>query len=102
MYTREYAKQCVGNGWHGLIDEAYDLLEPHEIEVTQVKEKFGQLRIYTGIMTKEVSDVLDPKIWGIESRSMSVCECCGQPAEQQTKGGWVKTICVPCMEKPRV
>jgi hypothetical protein len=98
MYTREYAKQCVGNGWHGLVDETYDLLEPHEIEVTQVKEKFGQLRIYTGIMTKEVSDELDPKIWEIESRSMSVCECCGQPAEQRTKGGWLKSICNPCKD----
>lgn len=98
MYDREYAKMCVGAGWHGLVDEAYDLLEPHGIKVTQVKEKFGQLRIYTGIMTKEVSDELDPKIWAIEGRSMSICECCGQPAEQRTKGGWVKTICVPCEE----
>lgn len=102
MYDREYAKQCVGAGWHSLVDEAYDLLEPHEIPVTQVKEKFGQLRIYTGIMTKEVSDELDPKIWAIENRSMSVCECCGQPAEQRTKGGWVKTICVSCEEINRV
>lgn len=98
MYTREYAKQCVGNGWHGLIDEAYDLLEPYEIEVVQVKEKFGQLRIYTGIMSAEVSDVLDPKIWEIESRSMSVCECCGQPSTLQSRGGWLKSICNTCKD----
>jgi hypothetical protein len=98
MYDREYAKQCVGNGWHGLIDEAYDLLEPHEIQVTQVKEKFGQLRIYTGIMTAEVADVLDEKIWAIEERSMSVCESCGQPSTLQSRGGWLKSICNTCKD----
>ena len=98
MYDREYAKQCVGNGWHGLIDEAYDLLEPHEIQVTQVKEKFGQLRIYTGIMTAEVADVLDEKIWAIEERSMSVCESCGQPSTLQSRVGWLKSICNTCKD----
>jgi hypothetical protein len=98
MYTREYAKQCVGHGWYGLIDEAYDLLEPYEIEVVQVKEKFGQLRIYTGIMTAEVADVLDEKIWAIEERSMSVCECCGQPSTLQSRGGWLKSICNTCKD----
>ena len=89
MYSREYAKQCVGNGWHGLIDEAYDLCERYGVEVTQVKEKFGQLRIYTGIMTKESSDVLDPKIWAIEEKSRSVCE---------SRGGWLKSICNTCKD----
>lgn len=98
MTDREYAKMCVGNGWHSLVDEAYDLLEPYEIEVTQVKEKFGQLRIYTGIMSKEVSDILDPRIWEIESRSMSVCESCGQPSELQSRGGWLKSICNTCKD----
>ena len=102
MISRVYAKMCVGNGWHSLVDEAYDLCEKYGVEITQVKEKFGQLRIYTGIMMKEVSDELDPQIWEMESRSSSICESCGQPAKQRTKGGWVKTICIPCEELNRV
>jgi hypothetical protein len=98
MTDREYAKMCVGNGWHSLVDEAYDLLEPHGIEVTQVKEKFGQLRIYTGIMSKELSDGLDTQIWAIENRSMSICEACGQPSTLQSRGGWLKSICNPCKD----
>ena len=98
MTDREYAKMCVGNGWHSLVDEAYDLCEKYGVEITQIKEKFGQLRIYTGIASEEVADEIDPKIWEMESRSTSMCECCGAAAGQRTRGGWVKTICKFCEE----
>jgi len=98
MYDREYAKMCVGAGWHGLVDEAYDLLEPHGIKVTQVKEKFGQLRIYTGWMRVDIANELDEKLWAIEERSISICETCGAPSTLQSLGGWLKSICDPCKE----
>ena len=31
MYTREYAKQCVGHGWYGLIDDSLPETEPHNL-----------------------------------------------------------------------
>lgn len=98
MTDREYAKMCVGNGWHSLVDEAYDLCEKYGVEITQIKEKFGQIRIYTGIATEEVADEVDPRIWEIESRSGSICECCGQPSTLQSRGGWLKSICNPCKD----
>ena len=99
MIDREYAKMCVGAGWHSLVDEAYDLCEAHEIEITQIKEKFGGLRIYMQpLMDKELCDLIDPKIAGIEMRSYTMCESCGQPAEPSSKGYWVKTICKSCEE----
>lgn len=94
MTDREYAKMCVGNGWHGLVDEAFDLCEKHGVEVTQVKEKFGQLRIYTGY----TPDRLYTKIHEIENRSGTICETCGAPSQLQTRGGWLKSICDPCKE----
>lgn len=98
MTDREYAKMCVGNGWHSLVDEAYDLCEKYGVEITQVKEKFGQIRIYTGIASEEVADEVDPRIWEIESRSGSICECCGQPSTLQSRGGWLKSICNTCKD----
>lgn len=98
MTDREYAKMCVGNGWHSLVDEAYDLCEKYGVEITQVKEKFGQIRIYTGIAKEEVADEVDPRIWEIESRSGSICECCGQPSTLQSRGGWLKSICNTCKD----
>jgi hypothetical protein len=104
MTDREYAKMCVGAGWHSLVDEAFDYFEEQAVEVIQVKEKFGQLRIYVTSASDEmyVSENVYAKIAEIEGRSGRMCECCGQPAEQRTKGGWVKTICIPCEEINRV
>ena len=97
-YSREYAKQCVGNGWHGLVDELFDLAEKEDFTVTDVKEKFGTLRIYADFLSEKADKLLQD----LENRSHTMCECCGQPAEQRTKGGWVKTICIPCEEINRV
>jgi hypothetical protein len=98
MYDREYAKMCVGAGWHGLVDEAFDLVESHGSEVAQLKEKFGQMRVYIN----STSDDLYNKVWEIESKSASICETCGAPSKLQNRGGWLKSICDPCLEEHHV
>lgn len=92
---REFAKQCVGSGWGGLIDELFDILEAHEVEATQVKEKFGQLRVYTYPANEE----LYTEIEKLEQRSAKICETCGAPGRIVNRGGWLRTICKPCLEK---
>lgn len=61
------------------------------VEFTQVKEKFGTLRIYHN------SD--DPYIDGLismaESMSGKICESCGNKGYMNTKG-WISTLCEPC------
>ncbi len=48
-YTREGALRSVGEGWAGLVNEAFDALEKltDHVVIDQVKEKYGGLRIYT-------------------------------------------------------
>lgn len=92
---REYAKQCVGSGWSGLIDELFDLLEAYKVEATQVKEKFGELRVYTHPAHEELYD----KIEELEKRSAKICETCGAPGRVQNRGGWLRAICKPCLGK---
>lgn len=93
MTDREYAKMCVGNGWHSLVDEAFDLIEKEpKVTVDQVKEKFGSLRIYTS----GGSDTLQDKLLELEVRSTTMCEDCGVPAESKRVSGWVRTICKSC------
>ena len=95
---REYAKMCVGNGWHGLVDELFDILESRNIEATQIKEKFGQLRVYTYPADEEVYDLIEE----IEKRSATICETCGAESKIQNRGGWLRSICNPCLEKLNV
>lgn len=59
--------------------------------ITDVKEKFGTLRFYTGPLSDEG--------WGLvtkyEELSGAICESCGAPGE--VKGpGWLKCRCEKC------
>ena len=89
-YTRDFAKQSVGKGWHNLIDEVFDKLEKRfkMIKIIQVKEKWGGLRIYTDYSNEE----FDKFIQEIEKRSFTICEDCGSPGNLR-EGSWYRTLC---------
>jgi hypothetical protein len=110
-----------GDGWFGIIDEACEKLQKLAdesnsiIEFTQVKEKFGGLRLYLsidqnketridimtnhGILVHSANPIDD--IWGeahiitneAEEKSVKTCELCGKEATQISRGGWISTLC---------
>ena len=88
----------VGPGWESLVRPLIDRCVAEEVEIAQVKEKFGGLRFY---VTGDHSCSLAEFIEGAEKSSFSICEFCGQPGT--TKGrlgrGWLKTLCEPCRTK---
>jgi hypothetical protein len=66
-----------------------------QVTLDQVKEKFGTLRFYyTG-----GDDVIDGMVRMAEAMSGCTCEGCGAPAERDSDGGWVRTMCQPCLTK---
>jgi len=87
------SKDDVGPGWKFLLD----LLEwhldqvPEQIDVIQVKEKFGGLRFYVNYET-ELLEIINI----IESISQYVCEQCGNPGKLDTSRYWMKTLCSDC------
>lgn len=88
-YTRQLALNSVGQGWSGLINEVFDMLEKTKgVKIIQVKEKYGGLRIYTDFMHME----FDKFIMDIEKRSFTVCEQCGKPGNLR-EGSWMLTQC---------
>jgi len=90
--NKEYAKMCVGQGWHGLVDEAFDLAEKENFQVTQIKEKYGSLRIYTDFLSEEQ----DKALTKLENRSFTMCQGCGVAAEAKTVRGWITVLCDSC------
>jgi len=91
-----------GSGWYNIIDalcaniQSYiDSENKPQIEATQVKEKFGELRFYTNI---HVDEYIEALINMAESMSRRTCESCGAPGVQ-TNDGWIITLCDPCREK---
>lgn len=82
----------VQAGWMDLVYEARDLCTKHGVRLAQVKEKFGDLRIYTEGATEQVSR----EISAICVRSSALCEDCGRPGSPHQKGSWMRTLCRGC------
>lgn len=97
--------QC-GGGWFSLIWKLCEDLDPlvaqfeaqtgGRFEVLEVKEKFGQLRMYTNHRTSATS-----KRMGIaEAESLRTCELCGEAGRLRT-GDRIQTLCDRCYESSR-
>ena len=102
-----------GDGWFKILDSLMGNIQHHiewnnknfekgykqykqvpQVTLDQVKEKFGTLRFYyTG-----GDEYIRGLVSMAESMSAITCETCGNPGEQ-TRGGWIKTICTPCDQK---
>lgn len=86
--SEEDAVGSVGAGWESLIRRLY-AAKPDNVEVRQVKEKFGGLRFYTGAAPREYLDLIDQ----IENESYYVCYMCGEPGQVDNSKWWVLTLC---------
>ena len=93
-------KSEVGKGWHPLLDELdAELRETVPgYQVFQVKEKFGELRVY-------LQGGTFPPAWEIIEkytiRSRTVCEYCGEPGTHR-QDRWWRTLCDPCEERHQI
>ena len=91
----------VGKGWIPVLEDGFkkinDIVEKESIDdfrVTQVKEKFGTLRVYTNWST----DPIDKIVQEMEKTCETVCEECGEPGKFYTDG-WMRVRCETCEEK---
>lgn len=90
-------KMDVGPGWSSLLDQLdaeLKAIDP-DYQTVQVKEKFGNLRVYiedTGPYPGLMWDVLGK----YERLSSEVCEECGQPGTHDNSRYWIKTLCPAC------
>jgi len=82
-----------------LIKEALSRIEALRVKglkVTQVKEKFGGLRIYLSHVNAEA----DAIITAAEEEAGATCENCGSKDQVQLRGGgWLRTLCEICEAK---
>lgn len=87
----------TGEGWIDLIDRmCQELMEKHPwVEFTQIKEKFGQLRVYIAPsqVTLPEYDAARKLIGRYEAESDSICEQCGAPGKLNRERGWIRVEC---------
>lgn len=80
----------VAFGWE-LLNKLSDLVNkwnnPANFRIEQIKEKFGELRIYTN-GDEDIWDLIDE----YSDKSRTICIECGQPAKYISKG-WICPYC---------
>ena len=90
----------VENGWMKILEELFEKIQKEldcdktikYFKVTQVKEKFGGLRVYVS----GSNDKIDKYIEVAEQKSYKTCESCGKSPATQNKNGWIVTLCKTC------
>lgn len=87
-YALEEGLASVGPGWAGLVREIFAAL-PKNTVIDQVKEKYGQLRIYHEPYRPRFQKVID----AAEAKSASICEECGAPGAFDRSFYWIKVLC---------
>ena len=63
-----------------------------DLEITQVKEKYGELRIYTSSYADEIEDIIQEAT----EKSVTICERCGKEGKRVQVKGWLMTRCDEC------
>ena len=61
-------------------------------QIEDIKEKYGELRVYTYGSTMEIEGKILPKYTGISQR---ICGICGEPATKISIG-WIFPLCDKC------
>ncbi|KAK0229851.1 hypothetical protein EDD85DRAFT_849894, partial [Armillaria nabsnona] len=91
---QRWGLEC-GRGWEGLIRQICDELKGKNVAFTQIKEKFGKLRIYVGKANHETRRFLEE----MEEKSGKVCETCGRTGDLAVSNGWLFATCKECVKE---
>lgn len=69
----------------------------YEFRIVQIKEKFGELRVYTGSlpMSSKAFDIIDK----YSHLSQNICIICGRPDVPMINTGWISPYCYKCFKK---
>lgn len=107
---------AVGEGWFPIIEALCDRIQGHidhvqkgidndypyakdwkpvpQVVFEQVKEKFGELRIYYSGGDDYIEGLYSMAV----SMSVRICESCGKPGHTRTDG-WIVVLCDDCNNK---
>ena len=90
-----------GPGWRPLVEPIYKRIQELNaqgagIEITQIKESWGELCIYVNNAPSEIVDAINEA----REKSIHICAHCGRPAERiYDTTGWIYTLCPDCLKK---
>lgn len=86
---------AIGLGWFDLVrklDADIAKIYP-EYTIDQVKEKFGTLRFYIGMVPEDKYKEIYELIHEAETKSAKICDICGDAGRGISLKGWYVTRC---------
>ena len=116
-------------GWYDVVKDVCDKIETinntvgkqfkFEIQATQVKEKFGTLRIYLAAYSLDIENMSDEDhnimytleeicedvVARAECQTENICKICGKPIYEGNRvvsKGWIGFYCKECADKKSV
>jgi hypothetical protein len=96
----------IGDGWIPIMRELCEKIQAEidsdpeaykDLEFTQVKEKWGGLRVYLNYYYPKIEELVDDA----EAKSFETCEVCGKPGKLREDRSWIVTLCDECNEKEK-
>lgn len=90
----------TGDGWYYLIQNLCKKIKNwsnknEQVRFTQIKEKYGELRIYSEGYFEEVEIMIDEA----SKKSKTICENCGSTENVKPTKPWINYLCKDCREK---
>lgn len=87
----------IGDGWIPIMRELCEKIqviidnnpEYDDFRFTQVKEKWGGLRVYCNYDPKEIDDLIDEAV----AKAYVTCEVCGEKGSLREDLSWIVTLC---------
>lgn len=96
-----YGFEC-GPGWADILKDLFESIDEaglsDRVVFTQIKEKFGLLRIYGSGFHSDDTEAAALVERAVE-RSRVTCESCGKPGELVQRSGWYRVSCAQCLER---
>lgn len=99
---RDASKSCLawgiecGDGWLPIITDCLQAIVDTNIpvQISQIKEKFGTLRIYYSIDSLEINDhnTIQQIVAKAEERAAKTCEVSGEEGSLRRINGWLVTL----------
>lgn len=96
------------NGWRKafglqMVEELDQLLKKvnyqDKYRISQIKEKYGELRLYDNGVPMEISKEYNKLLYKYEELSRRTCIVCGEPGEIDYKQYWLMPLCNKCKKE---
>ena len=90
--------ECA-KGWNDILENMFKefIKENIKLRISQIKEKYGSLRVYIEFPgSMEDYSKTEKIIHKAEEESRKTCELCGKKATVKNVKGWYSCICVRC------